>query len=83
MTTPAKPIELWILNEAIEDNIPNVLKHEPTRHTVSDFFHVVDAKAYKTAIKALKEIYRAPIDVKRMVEQADETLRELGEMDNG
>lgn len=82
MTTPAKPTELWILNEAIEDNIPNVLKHEPTRHTASDFFHVVDAKAYKAVVKALKEFALGEsqfLDGVECMHKARETLRDLGE----
>lgn len=50
--TPAK--QFWLLKDAIGAETTDVLEHEPTRHTISDFIHVIEHSAYLTAVKALK-----------------------------
>lgn len=55
-----KPKQLWVLKDAVEDNAPDVLEHEPTRHTSADFYHMIEAKNYFFMVKALINISKGP-----------------------
>lgn len=48
--------EFWLLTDADGSKNADYLSHEPTRHTISDFIHVIEYRAHKTALQTLKEI---------------------------
>ncbi len=84
--TTEKPRQLWILQDAIEDNVTDILTHEPTRHTVSDFVHVIE-RSYATKLEqdldirlnkysALVDKYDALIDKKHQLAVENKRLRE-------
>ena len=74
----SKERQLWVLKDAVGD----YLEWEPTRHTSSDFIHVIEFEAYRKAVEALKEIskYTSAYSGASSPEAnlAKETLRELG-----
>lgn len=45
-----------------------------------DFIHTIEHSSYRKAVDALKEIFRAPTDVKNSVDIAEKVLKELGEL---
>ena len=73
----SKARQLWVLKDAVGD----YLEWEPSRHTASDFIHVIEFEAYRKAVEALKWI-RQDIKFDRLedviVTKIDETLRDLG-----
>lgn len=77
MTTPSKPREFWLLKDAIDAEKTDILSHEPTRHTISDFIHVVDKSAFNKAVAALQWIANES-DLQHCIDEAKETLREIG-----
>lgn len=50
MNPQSKARQLWVLKDAVGD----YLEWEPTRHTSSDFIHVIEFEAYRKAVEALK-----------------------------
>ena len=74
----SKERQLWVLKDAVGD----YLEWEPTRHTSSDFIHVIEFEAYRKAVEALKEIskYTSAYSGASSPEAnlAKQTLRELG-----
>ena len=78
MNPQSKAKQLWVLKDAVGD----YLEWEPTRHTSSDFIHVIEFEAYRKAVEALKEIvnYKWCPSCKGYEQGsiAKETLRELG-----
>lgn len=47
-----KPLELWVLKDATHD----YLTWEPTRHTISDFHHMIDFSSYQALQKENEEL---------------------------
>jgi len=45
-----------------------------------DFIHAIEYSSYRKAVDALREIYRAPTDVKNSVDIAEKVLKDLGEI---
>ena len=78
MNPQSKARQLWVLKDAVGD----YLEWEPTRHTSSDFIHVIEFEAYSKAVEALKVIsqYTSAYSGASSAEAnlAKQTLRELG-----
>ena len=78
MNPQGKAKQLWVLKDAVGD----YLEWEPSRHTASDFIHVIEFEAYRKAVEALKEIskYTSAYSGASSPEAnlAKKTLRELG-----
>lgn len=57
MIPQSKARQFWVLKDAVGDYI----EWEPTRHTASDFIHVIEFEAYRKAVEALKMYGKAAV----------------------
>lgn len=55
-----KPLELWVLKDATHD----YLTWEPTRHTISDFHHMINYESYQALQKENEELRTALSEIK-------------------